>query len=153
MKKDNITLITIIIICLSLIIYYSFQINKSEIFVDDYKESEYVAFEIKRSKIESAIRLIEEQKYDEALIVLERYKENNPFLFFYKGFVLYQMDKKIDGLNLIKLALQSSPVLYDTKYKNNIRLHIENILNQIRKEENLKDFRHFFESKLKGGCG
>lgn len=152
MKKDNLV-IFIIIICLFFIFYYSSQINKSGKTIEDARESEYIAFEIKRSKIEPAIKLIEENKYDEALIVLERYKENNQFLSFYKGFVLYKIGKKIEGLNLIKLSLQSSPVLYDTKYKNNIRFYLENILEEIRKEENLKNFRHLIESKLKGGCG
>lgn len=153
MKKDNLLIFIILLICSSLIIYYTLQIKKTEVFNDDSKELEYIAFEIKRSKIESAINLVEEKKYDEALIVMERYKENNPFLSFYKGLVLYNMDKKIEGLQLIKLALQNSPILYDMKYKNNIRSHLENILNDLKKQKNLKDYRHFIESKLKGGCG
>ncbi|MCX7770632.1 MAG: hypothetical protein N2202_06065 [Proteobacteria bacterium] len=153
MKKIDFIIYSIIIICLSLVIFYAYQTDYRETAKEDDKEIEYISSEIKRSKIEPAIKLIEENKYDEALIVLERYKDTNPFLLFYKGLALYGINKKNEGLNLIKLALQSSPVLYDIKYKNNVRHHMESILKQISSDRDLKNYRHFIESKLKGGCG
>lgn len=156
MKKDSLVIFSILIACFSLIIYYTIQTyntNNTAIIDNDNKEIQYIAFEIKRSKVETAIKLIEDKKFDEALIILERFKENNPFLYFYRGLALYNLGKRTEGLNLIKLAIQSAPILYDQKYKNNVRPHLENILNQIKKEENLKSYRHLFESKLKGGCG
>jgi len=111
--------------------------------------------EMKYSKIKNLVQLIENAQYDEAYIAFERYpeEEQNPFITFYKGFLYYKAGKKEEGLDKIKKAIQTTPVLYDEKYSHNVRTMLEKILDEIKKIDNLKYYRHFLESKLKGGCG
>lgn len=156
MSKFDSIIYIIITVCVVGLIFYSYQSFKSYIPKnnENEKEVEYISFEFKRSKVEEVIKLVDEKKYDEAFIILNRFKkENNPFVQFYTGYVLFMLGKKEDGLKEIKNAIQNSPTLYDMHYKNNLRHLMEKILVEIKHLDNFKAYRHFIESKLKGGCG
>ncbi len=155
MKKIDWLIYFIMFLCLSGVVLYSYDLYKKPVIREDPKEKDYIAMEIKYSKIEKLVHLIENEQYDEAYIAFERYPddEQNPFITFYKGFLYYKAGKKEEGLEKIKKAIQTAPVLYDEKYPRNVRKMLEKILNEINKIDNFKYYRHFLESKLKGGCG
>jgi len=155
MKKIEGVIFSIIFLCFFGVVLYSYDLYKNPVIKEDPKEKDFLSMEMKYSKIKNLVQLIENAQYDEAYIAFERYseEEQNPFISFYKGFIYYKVGKKEEGLEKIKKAIQTSPVLYDEKYPHNVRKMLEKVLDEINKTDNLKHYRHFLESKLKGGCG
>lgn len=154
MKKIDLVLFIIILSSVFALIFYGFEVWKTQLPAQDQKEKEYLNMELKRGQINDAIKYFKENRLEEALLFLNQSsQENNPFGLYLKGHILFKMGRKKEGLDLIKEAIKKSPVLYDTNYPHNIRKALEEMLPEIIKDEKLNDFRHFLESKLKGGCG
>ncbi len=154
MKKTDLVNLFIFFMALIGTSYYAYQFYVTPINAEDPREKEYLSMEIKRNQLNHAVRYTKEKQYEEALLILEQNGINdNPYGIFLKGYILFNIGKKEEGLLLIKNAIQSSKVLYDPGYPNNVRSDLEEVLSNISKDTKLKEYRHFIESKLKGGCG
>lgn len=154
MKKTTILNCIILILSSLSLFYYAYQLYNTPIKVDDSREKEYINMEIKREQIKHALRYAKERQYEEAVIILNQINlEHNPYGLYLKGRIFYKIGKKEEGLSLIKDALQRSHTLYDLHYPNNIRNELEEIVADSVKMGRFQDYRHFIESKLKGGCG
>jgi len=154
MKKTDYFVIAILLLSILGTIYYGYQIYNISFEQEDPREKEYLSMEIKRNQLSHAFRYAKERQYEETVLILDQINvKDNPLGLYLKGYVFYKMNKKEEGLSLIKEALQRSNTLYDIHYPNNVRNELEEILTEISKDERLNSYRHFIESKLKGGCG
>lgn len=154
MKKLDYFILAVLIASIIGAIYYGYQIYNTPFKPEDLREKEYLSMEIKRNQINHALRYVKEKQYEEAVMILDQIGvKNNVWAMYLKGYVFYKMNKTKEGLSLITDALQASNILYDVHYPNNIRSDLEEILFFISKDETLNQYRHFIESKLKGGCG
>ncbi len=121
---------------------------------EDPRETIYLKLEMKRKEVVRAIELLKEDKTEEAIIFLKDERlSNNMFAIFYLGLVNFETGKEKEGLELMARAIKEEPSLYDGNYPNNIRRILDIVSEKIIAKEELRDFRHLFESKLKGGCG
>lgn len=154
MKKIDFINLFILVVALCGLFYYGYQFYRLPIKAEDPRGKEYLSMELKRNQLNHAIRYIKEKQYEEALLILEQSGVNeNPYGLYLKGYVFYKIGKKTEGLDLIKEALQRSNVLYDLHYPNNVRTELEELMEEVAKDDRLKEYKHFIESKLKGGCG
>lgn len=154
MKKLDYFIVAILIASIAGLLYYGYQIYNTHFMSEDLREKEYLSMEIKRNQINHALRYVNEKQYEEAVMILDQIGvENNVWAKYLKGYVFYKMNRTNEGLTLISDALKTSNILYDAHYPNNVRADLKEILSFISKDVSLNQYRHFIESKLKGGCG
>lgn len=152
MKKN--VLLILIILSILLSNYYFFEIFKEPVKKQNPNETKYLSLEIKKKAVLPAIKMIEEGKNEEAIIFLrDENIKDNIFTLFYLGLVYFESGNEKDGLKLMTEAIKEEPTLYDKKYPNNVRKILEIVSDKIVGKDDLRNFRHLIDSKLKGGCG
>lgn len=147
-------LFIIILFFSALIGYYLFELRRMPILKPDPREERYLSLELKKKGVMPALDMLREDKIEEAIIFLkdERLK-NNIFARFYLGLVYFETGKEKEGLALISSALKEEPALYDKNYPDNMIKMLKIISDKIATKDELRDYRHIIDSKLKGGCG
>ena len=135
-------------------IYYIYQIKSLSISKNDPREAKYLSMELKKRAVEPAINMLKEDKVEEAIIFLKDERlEDNVFASFYLGLVYFDTGKEKEGLQLISKSIKEEATLYDGNYPDNVRRILKIIVDKISGKDELREFRHLIDSKLKGGCG
>ncbi len=154
MKKIKLILILVIFASAVMNIYYLYELKSLPVPKNDPREAKYLSMELKKRAVEPAINMLREDKVEEAIIFLKDERlEDNVFAHFYLGLVYFETKKEKEGLQLIAKAIKEEPTLYDGNYPDNVRRILKIIVDKIHGRDELREFRHLIDSKLKGGCG
>lgn len=136
------------------IVVYGAEFLRQPVTAEDPSEKEYLALEMKRERVASVRRYLDDGLVEEAQLLLrDRQADGNPWSTYLQGLVDFRSGRRREGLGRVRMALQAAPMLYDRRYAANIRKELETMLDEIAKDVTLAEYRHFLASKLKGGCG